>query len=228
MGMRQCSYSFWAGVVESVLWALGASWAGPSTCKSLFWLLSGALTGSRWLCGLSALAEGGLTGSEGVGLDEGGTLGVSLRSTRGPTSGWVLALSELDWAAGLFLGEDLAGAALVGLEALVVSVVLSLAGLLCAVLKLSATELVAAEGSRFTTVEVASAAAGLFGWEEQDKQRRRGRSGEGRKHRAEKVRERKKASRGVEGECRSGHKQGRVSAVLPGERKIYLLYLNAI
>lgn len=158
-------------MVESVHRVLGTSLVGPSTCKSLFWVLSGALTGSRWLCSPSALAEGGLTGSEtrGVGLDEGVTLGVSLRSTRGPTSGWVLALSELDWAAGQFLGEDLAGAALVGLEALVVSVVLSLAGLLCAVLKLSATELVAVEGRKFTTVEVVSAAAGLFGGEEQDK-----------------------------------------------------------
>lgn len=171
MGIWQCSYSFWAGVVESVHRVLGTSLVGPSTCKSLFWVLSGALTGSRWLCSPSALAEGGLTGSEtrGVGLDEGVTLGVSLRSTRGPTSGWVLALSELDLAAGQFLGEDLAGAALVGLEALVVSVVLSLAGLLCAVLKLSATELVAVEGRKFTTVEVVSAAAGLFGGEEQDK-----------------------------------------------------------
>ena len=166
MGKWKCSYSFWAGVVESVHGALGASSVGPSTCKSLFWVLSGALTGSRWFCGPSALAEGRLTGSgtrELVGLDEGGSLGVSLRSTRGPTSGWVLALSALDWAAGLLFGEDLAGAALVGLEALVVSVVFSLAGLLCAVLKLSATELVAVEGSKFTTVKVVSAAAGLFG-----------------------------------------------------------------
>lgn len=174
MGTWQCSYSFWAGVVESVHRALGASLAGPSTCKSLLWVLSGALTWSHWLCCASALAEGGLTGSEGVGLDEGGTLGVSLRSTRGPTSGWVLALRELGWAAGLFLGEVLAGAALVGLEALVVSVVHSLAGLLCAVLKLSATELVAVEGSKFTTGEVVSAAAGLFEGEERDKWRRRG------------------------------------------------------
>lgn len=191
-------------MVESVHRTMGASLVGPSTCKSLFWVLSGALTGSRWLCGPSALVEGRLTGSEGVGLDEGGTLGVSLRSTRGPTSGWVLALSELDWTAGLFLGEDLAGAALVGLEALVVSVVLSLAGLLCAVLKLSATELVAVEGSKFTTVEVVSAAAGLFGGEEQDKQKRRGRT-EGRKHKAKKVRGRKKKDNerniGVEGGC---------------------------
>lgn len=177
MGVWKCSYSFWAGVDESVHRALGASLAGPSTCKSLLRVLSGALTGSRWLFGPSALAEGGLIGSEtgGAGL---GTLGVSLRSTRGPTSDWVLALSKLDWAAGLFLGGDLAGAALVGLEALVVSVVLSLAGLLCAVLKLSATELVAVEGSKFTTVEVVSAAAGLFGGEGQDKQGRRGRSEE--------------------------------------------------
>lgn len=213
MGIWQCSYSFWAGVVESVHGALGASLVGPSTCKSLLWVLSWALTGSRWFCGLSALAEGELTGSEGVGLDEGGTLGVSLRSTRGPTSGWVLALSELDWAAGLFLGEDLAGAALVGPEALVVSVVLSLAGLLCAVLKLSATELVAVEGSKFTTVEVVSAPAGLFVGEEQDKHRKRGRCGEwtqggGGQHRAKKVRKtKKKDERDIEGECRSGDKQ---------------------
>lgn len=155
-------------MVESVHRALGASLAGPSTCKSLFWVLSGALTGSHWLCRPSALAEGRLTGPEtgGIGLDEWGTLGVSLRSTRGPTSGWVLAFTELDWATGLFWGEDLAGATLVGLEALVVSMVLSLAGLLCAVLKLSVTELVAVEGSKFTTVEVVSAAAGLFGGEE--------------------------------------------------------------
>lgn len=90
-------------------------------------------------------------------------MGVSLRSTRGPTSGWVLALSELDGAAGLFWGEVLAGAALAGLEALGVSVVLSLAGLPCAVLKPSATELVAAVGNKFTTVEVVSAPEGLFG-----------------------------------------------------------------
>lgn len=169
MGKWQCSYSFWAVVVESAHRALGASLVGPSTCKSLLWALSWALTGSRWFWGLSASAEGGLTGSEVVGLDEGGTLGVSLRSTRGPMSGWVLALSELDWAAGLFLGEDFAGAALVGLEALAVSAVLSLAGLLCAVLKLSATELVAVEGSKFTTVEVLSAPAGLFVGEQQGK-----------------------------------------------------------
>lgn len=105
-------------MVESVHGALGASSVGPSTCKSLLWVLSGA-------------SEGGLTASEtrGVGSDEGGTLGVSLRSTRGPTSGWVLALR-----AGVFFGEDLAGAALAGLDAVLVSVVFSLAGLLCAVL----------------------------------------------------------------------------------------------
>lgn len=211
MGKWKYSYSCWAGVVESVHRALGASSFGPSTCKSLFWVLSATLTGSRWFCGPSALAEGGLTGSEtrGVGLDEGGTLGVSLRSTRGPTSGWVLALSALDWAAGLFIGEDLAGAALVGLEALVVSVVLSLAGLLCAVLKLSATELVAVEGSKFTTVEVVSAAAGLFGGEEQGRRVRGGVWIQGRKRRAiRKVRERKKKdnerNKGVEGECSQG------------------------
>lgn len=163
MGKWQCSYSFWAVVVESADRALGASLVGPSTCKSLLWALSWALTGSRWFWGLSASAEGGLTGSEVVGLDEGGTLGVSLRSTRGPMSGWVLALSAPDWAEGLFLGEDF------GLEALAVSAVLSLAGLLCAVLKLSATELVAVEGSKFTTVEVLSAPAGLFVGEQQGK-----------------------------------------------------------
>lgn len=149
-------------MVESVHGALGASLAGPSTCKSLLWLLSGALTESLWFCGPSALAEGGLTGSDtgGVGSEEGATLGVSLRSTRGPTSGWVLALSEPGSAAGLFFG-----AALVGLEALAVSVVHSLAGLLCGVLKLSVTELAAVEGSKFTTMEGVSAAAGLFGEE---------------------------------------------------------------
>ncbi len=191
MGIWECSYSFWAGVVESVHRALAASLVGPSTCESLFWWLSEALTGSLSLCGMSEFTEGGLTGSEGVKLDEGGTLGVSLRSTRGPTSGWVLALSELDWAAGLFMGEDLA---LVGLEALVIS----LAGLLCAVLKLSATELVAVEESKFTTVEVVSAAAGLFGGEEEDKQRRRGRSGiwtQWRTHRAKRVKNRQKRTR---------------------------------
>ena len=168
-------------MAESVHWALWASLAGPSTCKSLFWVLSGALTGSHWLCWPSALAEGWLTGSEtgGTGSDEGGALGVSLRSTKGPTSGWVLALSELDWATGLFWGEGLAGATLLGLEALMVSVVLSLAGLLCAVLKLSVTELVAVEGSKFTTVEVVSGAAGLFCEEEQDKQGVGGRGGGG-------------------------------------------------
>lgn len=83
----------------------------------------------------------------------------------------MLALCKLDRSTGLFWGEDLAGAALVELE---VRVVLSLAGLLCAVLKLSVIELVAVEG-KFTTVEVVSAAAGLFGGKEQDKQ-----GGEGR------------------------------------------------
>lgn len=161
----KCSYSLWAGVVESVHGALCASLAGPSTCKSLFWVPSGALTVSRWLCGPSALAEPTASETRGAGLDEGGAFGISLRSTRGPTSGWVLALSGLEWVAGLFWGEAVAGAALAGPEALMVSVVLSLSGLLCAALKLSATELVAAEGSKFTTVEVVSAAAGLFGGE---------------------------------------------------------------
>lgn len=164
-------------MVESVHGALGTSLVVPSTCKSLFWMLSGALTGSPWLCGPSALAEGGLIGSEtgSVGLDKARTLGVSLRSTRGPTSGWVLALRELDKSAGLFWGEDLEGATLVELQ---VRVVLSLAGLLCAVLKLSVIELVAVEG-KFTTVEVVSAAAGLFGGKEQDKQGGEGRVGSG-------------------------------------------------
>lgn len=154
---------------------LGASSAGPSTCESLFWLLLllllGALTGSRWLCGPSALAGAGLSGSgtRGVGSDEGGALGASLRSTRGPTSGWALALSGPDRAAaGLFRGGALA-----------VSTPPSLAGLLCAALTLPATELVAVEGSRFTTGEVASAAAGLFGGDGRDKQGRKGRSEHG-------------------------------------------------
>lgn len=152
---RWCSYSFWAGVVESVL---GAS-------LSFLWVLSGALSGSHWLCGPPALSQGGLSGSDGggVGVDKVEALGVSLRSTSGPTSGWVLALRELDGSTGLFWGEDLAGTTLVGV---VVSVVFSLAGLLCAVLKLSVTELVAVEGT-FTTVEVGSTAAGLFGGKEQ-------------------------------------------------------------
>lgn len=81
-----------------------------------------------------------------------GSLGASLRSTRGPTSGWGLE-------PGLFWGT---GVALVGLE---VSVVHSLTGLLCAVLKLSAMELVAVEGGRFTTWGVESGAAGLCGEE---------------------------------------------------------------
>ncbi|TNN79178.1 hypothetical protein EYF80_010626 [Liparis tanakae] len=141
MGVVKCSYSLCAAVVESVHGALCASLAGPSTRKSLFWELSGALTVSRTA-----------SGTRGAGLDEGGAFGMSLRSTRGPTSGWLLALSGLERVAGLFWGPALAG-----LEALMVSAVLSLAGLL----RLSATELVAAEGSKFTTVEVVSAAAGL-------------------------------------------------------------------
>lgn len=158
-------------MVRSVHGALGTSLVVPSTCKSLFWMLSGALTVSHWLCGPSALVEGGLIGSEtgSVGLDMAGTLEVSLRSTRGPTSGCVLALRELDRSA-LFWGEDLAGATLVELEARVVH---SLAGLLCAVLKLSVIELVAVEG-KFTTVEMVSAAACLFGGKQRDK-----RGGEG-------------------------------------------------
>ena len=116
-----------------------------------------------------ALVGGGPTGSEDVG----GTLGASLRSTRGPTSGWALAVSEEGWVAGLFWGEDLAGVALVGLEAPAVSAVLWLAGLLCGVLKLSASELVAAEGSKFTTGEVVSAPAGLFDGEEQEEDKGR-------------------------------------------------------
>lgn len=94
-------------------------------------------------------------GSERPGLDEGGPLGVSLRSTKAPTSGW--GLSEPVWAAaGLLLGEDLV--AIVGAEVPAVSVVL------CAVLKFSANELAAVEGSEVTTGEVASALAGLFVW----------------------------------------------------------------
>lgn len=91
-------------MVESVHGALGTSLVGPSTCESLFWVLSGALTESCGLCGPSALAEGGLTSSDtrGVGSEDAATLGVSLRSTRGPTSGWGLDLCEL--AVGLFLG----------------------------------------------------------------------------------------------------------------------------
>lgn len=142
----KCSYSVWAGAVGG---ALGVSSAGPSTCKSALWLVSP--TGPPWFCDLSAL-------SEGVRVAEGATLGVSLRSTRGPTSGWVsMAASELGCTAAPALG-----AAWVGLEAVAVSAVLSLAGLLCAVLKLSATELVAVEGSKFTTGEAESAPAGLF------------------------------------------------------------------
>lgn len=140
-----------------MLRAPGASSAGTSTRKSLLGALSLALVG------------GGPNGSEDVG----GTLGASLRSTRGPTSGRALALNEQGWVAGLFWGEDLAGVALVGLEAPAVSAVLWLAGLLCAVLKLSATELVAAEGSKFTTVEVVSAPAGLFDGEEQEENKGR-------------------------------------------------------
>lgn len=88
-------------------------------------------------------------------MDEGGALGVSLRSTRGSTSVWGLALTKSSWlAAGLCLGEDLGW--LAGLEVLVGSGVLSLAGLLCAMLKLSVTELV------LTIEEVASGPAGLF------------------------------------------------------------------
>lgn len=94
-------------------------------------------------------------------MGEGLTCGVSLRSTKGPTLGWVVVVIEPDWASGLFFGEDVLGGAAAGAagpEALVQS----LEGLLCAVLKLSETELVAAEGSRVTTVEVVSTAAGLF------------------------------------------------------------------
>lgn len=83
----------------------------------------------------------------------------------------------------------MAWATWVGLEVLVVSVVLSLAGLLCAVLKLSVTELAAVEDSRFTTIGVVSAAAGLFCEEKWEKQGRRGKDRElaqGRKQRAEK------------------------------------------
>lgn len=111
---------------------------------------SRAPAGLSWVCEAPAAAAGVAAGSERPGLDEGGPSGVSLRSTRGPTSGW--GLSEPDWAAaGLLLGEDLV--AIVGPPAVSVG--------LCAVLKFSATELAAVEGSEVTT-EVASALAGLF------------------------------------------------------------------
>lgn len=98
-------------------------------------------------------------------MDEGGPSGASLRSTRGPTSGW--ELPEPGRAAvGLLLGEDLV--AFVGPEAPAVSV--------SAALKFSATELAAAEGG-----EVASALAGLFVG-----------GGEGRRDRWEKSEEKKK------------------------------------
>lgn len=112
-----------------------------------------APAGLSWVSESPEAAAGVAAGSERPGLDEGGPSGVSVRSTRGPTSGW--ELSEPDRAvAGLLLGEDLV--AIVGAEAPAVSVVL------CAVLKFSATELAAAEGSEVTTGEVASALAGLF------------------------------------------------------------------
>lgn len=79
-------------------------------------------------------------GSGAVWSDKGATLGASLRSTRGPASGWPLLAGPL-----------------LALDAVAVSAVLSLAGLLCAV------ELVVpAEGSRFTAGEAESAPAGLF------------------------------------------------------------------
>lgn len=102
---------------------------------------------------LGASSFGPSTCESVLGASE--TLGVSLRSTRGPTSGWGLALESLVLIGGLFFGG-----ALVGL--MVSVVVLSLTGLLCAVLKLS--ELLAVEGGgTFTTgEEVESAAGGLF------------------------------------------------------------------
>lgn len=90
-------------------------------------------------------------------------MGESLRSTRGPTLGWGSVLPEPGGTAELLLGEAVLGAALVGLEVLMVRVVLSLAGLLCAVLKLSLTELAAVEGSIFTTRGVVSVTEGLCG-----------------------------------------------------------------
>lgn len=90
-------------------------------------------------------------------MEEGATLGASLRSTRGPTFGSGSALGVLAWVAGLFLGEALIGPPLAGFEGL------SLAGLLFGVLKLSGSELAAVEGSEFTTVCGVSTAAGLFG-----------------------------------------------------------------
>lgn len=90
-------------------------------------------------------------------MEEGSTLGASLRSTRGPTFGSGSALGVLEWVVVQFLGEALIGPALDGFEGL------SLAGLLLGVLKLSGTELAAVEGSKFTTVCRVSIAAGLFG-----------------------------------------------------------------
>lgn len=72
-------------------------------------------------------------GSGAVWSEDGATLGASLRSTRGPTSGWPLLATA-------------------------VSVALSLAGLLCAV-----ELVVSAGGSRFTAGVAGSAPAGLFG-----------------------------------------------------------------
>lgn len=94
-------------------------------------------------------------------MEGGSALGESLRSTRGPTLGWGSVLPEPGGTAELLLGEAVLGAALVGLEVLMVRVVLSLAGLLCAVLKLSLTELAAVEGSIFTTRGVVSVTEGL-------------------------------------------------------------------
>lgn len=76
-----------------------------------------------------------------VWSDEDATLGTSLRSTRGLASGWRLLVGPL-----------------LGLDAVVVSVVLLLAGLLCAV------ELVVSAGQSTLAIgEAESAPAGLFG-----------------------------------------------------------------
>lgn len=90
-------------------------------------------------------------------MDEGATLGVSLRSTSGPTVGSGSALRVSEWVVVLVLGETLVGPLLVGLEGL------SLEGLHGGMLELSVTELEAVEGGKFTTMRGVSTAAGLFG-----------------------------------------------------------------
>lgn len=112
-------------------------------------------------------------GSGAAWSDEGATLGTSLRSTRGPTSGW----------------RQLAGS-LLGLDAVAVSVVLSLAGLFCAV------ELVVSAGqSTLATGEAESAPAGLFRQGEAGKSEETGggQSG-GERGKTEGARKRKKTS----------------------------------